>query len=534
MSDLICNATKPTARQPHGAGWLSRKKFGLCLGPVLLLLVIFVGPPDSLMASAGSAEVAQNAWLVFALLVLMAVWWVTEAIPIPVTALIPLVFLPLTGVQSMKLTSSEYMHPIIVLLMGGFIIAKAIERWGLHERIALMVITFVGYRPSLMVAGFMLSGALLSMWISNSATCIMLTPIALSVASAVLGTDKITGPFTYALLLGIAYACSIGGLATPVGTPTNLIIMAYLNDAVGLNIGFSQWMSIGLPVVAVLLPLSWFILTRLVFKTHTFQFNTADGAQIISARLQALGKLTLPEKRTIMIFAVVAFAWAFKDFLKGLSINDILLFNVFQTGVSGQWGADVLTHRPLGFLSDTITAIFGVILCFLVPSGSSTEKDSMVLDWKTAESIPWGPLLLFGGGMSLAFAVRTSGLADWVGLELASLATLPIVLLVILITTFVIFITELMSNVATASTLMPILGATALASGLDVELVALPIAMAASCAFMLPTATGPNAVVFASDKISMPTMVKAGFFVNCAAIPVITVFSLVLAPLIFG
>lgn len=513
---------------------LTREKCGLVLGPLIVLFLLFLGPPAALLESVGGSDGAQNAWLVLCLLVLMAVWWVTEAVPIPVTALIPLVYLPITGVQSMKLTSSEYMHPIIVLLMGGFIIAKAIERWDLHKRIALSVISFVGFRPSMLVAGFMISGAVLSMWVSNSATCIMLTPIALSVASAVLGTDKIQGPFTYALLLGIAYACSIGGLATPVGTPTNLIIMGYLNDAVGLEIGFGQWMAIGLPVVVVLVPLAWLILTRVIFKTNTYVFKSDDGMNIVKKQLQGLGKITVPEQRTLMVFAIVAIAWAFKDFLKGVSVEDMLLFPFLQNGVSNHFGVGALNQHPLGFLTDPITAIFGVILCFLVPSGSKEEKGSMVLDWKTAESIPWGPLLLFGGGMALAYAIRTSGLANWVGSELAGLASLPTLLLVVLITTFVIFITEVMSNVATASTLMPILGATALASGLDVELIALPIAMAASCAFMLPTATGPNAVVFASRQVTIPIMVKAGFVVNCAAIPVITLFSILLAPSIFG
>lgn len=531
MTDNLHDLMPQSRNVPH---WLRREKIGLLLGPALVLIILLIGPPAALIESVGDFSGARNAWLVFSLLVLMAVWWVTEAIPIPVTALLPLVFLPLTGVQSMKLTSSEYMHPIIVLLMGGFIIAKAIERWRLHERIALSVISFVGFRPSMLVAGFMLSGAILSMWISNSATCIMLTPIALSVASAVLGTDKIKGPFTYALLLGIAYACSIGGLATPVGTPTNLIIMGYLNDAVGLEISFGQWMSIGLPVVFILVPLAWLILTRLIFKTHTYAFDSNDGMKIISGRLKGLGKITTPEKRTLMVFAVVAFAWAFKDFLKGLSIEDILLLPFLRNIFASGFGEGALLLHPLGFLSDTITAIFGVILCFLVPSGSKEEQASMVLDWKTAESIPWGPLLLFGGGMSLAFAIRTSGLAGWVGFELAGLAALPTLLLVILITAFVIFITEVMSNVATAATLMPILGATALSSGLDVELIALPIAMAASCAFMLPTATGPNAVVFASDQVTLPIMVRAGFIINCAAIPVITFFSIILAPIIFG
>lgn len=488
-----------------------RSRIGLVLGPLAVLLLLFIGAPDGLIELTGSAEQAKSAWVVLCLLVFMAIWWVTEAVPIPVSALLPLVVLPMANVQSIKVTSAEYMHPIIVLLMGGFIIAKAIERWDLHKRIALSVVNFVGFKPSLLVGGFMLAGALLSMWISNSATCIMLTPIAISVAAAVVGDDRVNSPFTYALLLGIAYSCSVGGLGTPVGTPTNLIIIGYLNDSIGMDISFGQWVAIGLPVILCVVPLIWWSLTKLIFKVEDTDFDEEGGREIVQSELKKLGSISIPEKRTLMVFGVVAFLWCFRNLLK-----DISLFGL----------------TPFGGLTDHITAIFGVILCFLVPSGSSKERRTAILDWKTAESIPWGPLLLFGGGMSIAAAIRTSGLADWVGLQLGGLAGMQIVLLVLLLTAFVIFITEVMSNVATASTLMPILGAAAISSGLSVELLALPIAMAASCAFMLPTATGPNAVVFASGQVSLPTMVKAGFVANCLAIPVITVLSLLLSPII--
>lgn len=512
MNDITVNLNTDGIVPSDYAEGRTRRLIGLVLGPLLVFILLLIGAPDGLADVTGSVEQAKNAWLVLCLLVLIATWWVTEAIPIPVTALIPLVFLPLTGVQSVAVTSAEYMHPIIVLLLGGFIIAKAIERWNLHKRIALNVVNFVGFKPSMLIAGFMLAGAVLSMWISNSATCIMLTPIALSVAAAVLGEKTLNNPFTYALLLGIAYACSVGGLGTPVGTPTNLIIIGYLNDSVGMDISFGQWVAIGVPVILVVVPLIWFALTKFIFKVGNTELDAEKGRDMVQTELSLLGKMTVPEKRTIMVFSVVAFLWCFKNILKDISIFGM---------------------TPLSGLTDSITAIFGVILCFLIPSGSKTDKGSAVLDWKTAESIPWGPLLLFGGGMTLAAAIRTSGLAEWVGLQLGGLATMPLVLLVILLTAFVIFITEVMSNVATASTLMPILGAAALSSGLSVELIALPIAMAASCAFMLPTATGPNAVVFASGEVSLPTMVRAGFIANCLAIPVIAFLSLVLSPLIF-
>lgn len=499
-----------SSRSEEGA---LRRKIGLILGPFLVCLLLLLGPVQGLVDLAGSAEQAWNAWLVLCLLTLIAVWWVTEAMPIPVTALTPLVFLPLTGVQSMKETSAEYMHPIIVLLMGGFIIAKAIEHWDLHKRIALNIVKFVGFKPSKLIGGFMIAGAILSMWISNSATCIMLTPIALSVASAVLGEGSLNNPFTYALLLGIAYACSVGGLGTPVGTPTNLIIIGYLNDTIGMDISFGQWVAIGVPVIICVVPLVWLSLTKFIFKVETTEMDSANGQAVVEAELKALGGLTVPEKRVLIVFSVIAFLWCFRRLL-----TDISIFGL----------------QPFSGLTDHVTAILGVLLCFLIPSGAQKDdkKGQALLDWKTAESIPWGPLLLFGGGMSLAYAIRTSGLADWVGLELGALANMPLILLVILLTTFVIFITEVMSNVATASTLMPVLGAAALSSGLPVELLALPIAMAASCAFMLPTATGPNAVVFASDQISLPTMVRAGFISNCLAIPIIAILSLILAPII--
>ncbi len=490
-----------------------RRRIGLILGPALFCLLAVAGAPESLVDVVGSAEQARRAWLVLCLLVLMAVWWVTEAIPIPVTALLPLVVLPLTGVQSIKATSSEYMNPIIVLLMGGFIVAKAIEYWDLHKRIALNIVKLVGFKPARLVGGFMLSGAVLSMWISNSATSIMLMPIALSVVAALPSEKQLNNGFTYALLLGIAFACSVGGLATPIGTPTNLIIIGYLNDTVGMDISFGQWLLFGLPVVIILVPLIWFVLTKLVFKTPPDTFNSQSAKQLVESELSALGKITTPEKRTIMVFSVVAFMWCFKVLLKEITIFGVM---------------------PFAALTDHITAIIGVILCFLVPAGSIKKKGAAVLDWKTAESIPWGPLLMFGGGMSIAYAIRASGLAGWVGLELGGVAALPIVVLVILLTTFVVFITEVMSNVATASTLMPVFGAAAISAGLPIELLALPIAMAASCAFMLPTATGPNAVVFASGAISLPTMAKAGFIANLIAIVVITVLSLILVPIVFS
>lgn len=484
-----------------------REKIGLVLGPLLALVLFFIGPPSGIEASLSDGQTAQNAWVVLCLLVWMAVWWITEAIPIPVTALLPLVVLPFSGTQSMKATSSEYMHPIIVLLLGGFIIAKAIERWQLHKRIALNIIAFMGAKPQMILGGFMAAAAILSMWISNSATSIMLLPIALSLIAAMQLSDEASERFTYAVLLGIAYACSIGGLGTPVGTPTNLIVMGYLSDNMGLEIDFATWMLIGIPTVLVLVPATWFLLSRVIFKLDKMPFDLQPS--VIQNEVSKLGKLSIPEKRVLIVFAVVALMWGFKNLLNDISF--------------GGW-------TPFAYLSDQVTAIFGVILCFLIPAGSGNAK---ILDWKTAESIPWGPLILFGGGMSLAVAIQKSGLALWVGQELSFISTLGPFALVLLITLIVIFMTEVMSNVATAATLMPVFGAAALSSGVPIEFLAFPIALAASCAFMLPTATGPNAVIFSSGKVTLPKMARTGFLINLASVVVLTLIGYFYVPILF-
>jgi len=482
----------------------SRGRIGLWAGPALAAVLQVIGPPESL-AAAGDPRAA---WIVLSLLALMATWWVTEAIPIPVTSLLPMIVLPFFGVLPMAEATARYMHPIVVLLIGGFIIAKAVERWGLHKRIALSIVARAGARPEALIAGFMAAAALLSMWISNTATSIMLTPIALSVAAAVLGPDAEDAPFTTALLLGVAWSCSVGGLGTPVGTPTNLIVINYLNAEADFSIGFLQWMALGVPTVLAIVPAAWLVLTKWAFRIRID--NAARGRDAVRAELGALGPITTPETRTLAVFAVVAVLWIFKQPLQGLEIAG---------------------SRPFAGLSDPLTAILGVVLCFLVPAG---EKGEMVLDWRTAERIPWGVVLLFGGGMSLAGAITATGLGEWLGGELSGLAGLPTIVLILILTTTVIFTTEVTSNIATAAALMPVIGAAALAAGLDVELLAAPLAMAASCAFMLPMATGPNAVVYAEGGLSLPTMAKAGFRLNLVAIVLITGLVYVIAPRAFA
>ncbi len=499
------------SRDRAGGGRTTRQMIGLWLGPFVAVLIQLLPLPDILLETSGSVGDARAAWIVLSLLSLMAIWWVTEAIPIPVTSLLPMVVLPIFQVSSMQAATFPYMHPVVVLLMGGFIIAKAIERWRLHERIALGIVAQVGNHPNMLVAGFMAAAALLSMWISNTATSIMMMPIAMSVAAAVLGgADRMERPLTFALLLGIAWACSIGGLGTPVGTPTNLIVIGYLNSEAGFSIGFLQWMMLGIPVVTVLVPAAWFVLTRWVFPLHAE--DASEGQAVIAERRAALGPITVPEQRTLAVFAVIAFLWIFRQPLELIELGGM---------------------RPLAGMTDHVIAVFGVILCFLVPSGAKDEKGSALLDWKSAESIPWGVLLLFGGGMSLATAITATGLGTWIGEEMSGLSALPILLIMVILTTVVIFATEVTSNIATAAALMPVIGAMALSTGLPVELLAAPLAMAASCAFMLPMATGPNAVVFATGQVTLPRMAAAGIRLNLIAIPIISALVYLIAPRVF-
>ena len=495
------------------SGLTGRRAFSLFAGLVFAGGIQLIPMPVRLIEAAGSPEAARDAWIVLSLLVLMATWWVTEAIPIPVTALLPLVVLPLTGAASIREASVDYMHPIVVLLLGGFIFAKAIERWNLHTRIALNVVARSGSNPRQVMAGFMIAAAILSMWISNTATAIMMTPIALSVALSVADADKKASSFAPALLCAVAYSCSIGGLGTYIGSPTNLIVKGYVESNTDIVISFVDWMKLGLPVVAVLIPVCWLILTRWAFKVP--KKSGAVDVDALKHKLGSLGPISRPEQRVIGVFILIASLWIFQELLTGIS---------FQV----PFGAGNI--QPFAGLDEYVTAILGVVVCFVIPSGSGARPSEPLLDWKTADSIPWGVILLFGGGMSLAAALTRTGLANWIGIELSAFASLPPVVLLVLITTAVIFATELTSNVAVASALMPVLGAVALASGTDVLYLAMPLAMAASCAFMLPMATGPNAVIYASGNVTMGQMIQAGLKLNLAAIAVLSLLMHLLIP----
>ncbi|MBA4800923.1 MAG: DASS family sodium-coupled anion symporter [Euryhalocaulis sp.] len=474
----------PAARAPQ--------LIGLFLGLALALLLQFLPPPEGL---------SRDGWAVVSLAVLMAVWWATEAIPIPATALLPMAVAPVAGIAAVNDVSMQYMRSTVFLLLGGFIIAMAIQRWNLHARIALNIVARFGARPKALIFGFMLAAALLSMWISNTATTIMMTPIALSVAMAA-GREK-AALLAPPLLLGLAYAASVGGLGTPVGTPTNLLVIGWLQET-GRDIGFAQWMGLGVPVVALMVPVLWVVLTRVFSPPGA---PSPEAAAAVKTELSALGPMRAPERRVLILFAFIGLAWMTRQY--------------------------VLTSIPgLGGLTDAGIAIIGALAFFLTPSGEG--RGEALLDWRTAERLPWGVVILFGGGMSLAWLIETSGLAAWLGGEMSAVGAWPLILLILSLTALVIFATEMMSNIATVSALIPVFSALSAASGADPVLIAAPVAMAASCAFMLPVATGPNAVVFASGEIRVPQMVKAGFFGNMAGIAIITLLAYWLTPLLFA
>lgn len=469
---------------------------GFYLGPVLALIILLSEPPLGL---------SPDAWKVVALGSWMAIWWGTEAIPIPVTSLLPLIFLPLAGVGVMKDAATPYASSIIFLLLGGFIIAMAMERWNLHKRIALNILALFGDRPTAIIGGFMAATAFLSMWVSNTATTLMMIPIALSVGQAIVGPDDKHNPFIIALLLGIAYAASIGGMGTIIGTPPNVMMVGYLSETLNIDISFTQWMMFGVPVVLVLTPTAWFVLTKLSFKIDNNISN--QGGLVVDQELAKMGNISPPEQKVAIIFIIIALMWIFR-----LPLNNLPI---------------------LENLSDTGIAILGAFLMFIVPAGSKDEKPQALLTWDWAVRIPWGVLLLFGGGLSLAAAVSSTGLAIWLGESLSPLTTFHLILLMLAIITMIIFLTELTSNTATTATLLPVLGAIAITGGIDPILLAAPAAIAASCAFMLPVATAPNAIVFSSGRVHIPDMAGAGFRLNIIAIILLTGLSYMLIPVIF-
>ncbi|MGX5201552.1 SLC13 family permease [Aliikangiella sp. IMCC44632] len=429
----------------------------------------------SLTSSGFSREVA----IVAGVTLLCAIWWITEPIPIPITSLIPLAVFPMTGVLNSNQVAQAYGHHLILLLLGGFILSQSMAYSGAHRRVALIMVNlFGGASPKRLVMGFMAAAALLSMWISNTATTLMLLPVALATLEA-----SQNAKLTTTLLLGIAYAASVGGIGTPIGTPPNALFLSTYQEATGISLSFFDWMKWGVPLVVVFIPIMMLWLTR----------NIDSKVRI---EVPASGAWSLVEKRVMWVFAVTALLW------------------ITRQEPFGGW------RELTGFYgaTDANVAMLACLALFIIPDG----KQGKLLDWKTANQIPWGVLLLFAGGICIAKAFSSSGLSNIIGEQLSAVTVLPVVLLIMAIAFTVTFMTEMTSNTATTALLMPILASAALSAKIDPALLMVPAAMSASCAFMLPVATAPNAIVYGSNRVPIQQMVKNGLALNLAGTLLIT------------
>lgn len=469
-----------------------RQKVGLVLGPVLFLLMLVLPAPLGMEPSA--QKMAAIAFL-------MATWWMTEAIPIPATSLIPIALFPLMGIMHTKVAAAPYASHLIFLFMGGFIIALAMQRWNLHRRIAMNIVKLVGFSPGRLIFGFMSATAVLSAFVSNTATTVMMMPIGLAIIHHVVTEGKKEGldkkidfspekfAFGLNLMLGIAYAASIGGVATLIGTPPNTVLAGYLQKTYGYEITFAGWMKVGVPLVAIFLPLCWLWLTKVANPMKLKK--VPGGRDLIDSELKAMGTMSSGERWTALVFGLTALGWIFRKKL-GFMFYDPKM------------------------ITDAAIAMTGALVLFLIPV--NIKKNEFVMDWHWASKMPWGVLILFGGGLSMASGFKATGLAAWIGSQVGLLDTAPILVLVIAVATLIIFLTELTSNTATSAMVMPILSAVAIGLGQNPLLLVVPAAIAASCAFMLPVATPPNAIVFGSGYVTIPQMVKSGFGLNIIGI----------------
>lgn len=485
--------------EAHKIDFGGRQIVGWILGPLFLLLTLFLPAPEGL---------GEAGWRTLGVAALMATWWICEPIPIPVTSLLPMVLFPLLHIFNIGDTTAPYANPIIYLFLGGFLIALAMERWKLHLRIALNLISVVGTKPSRIVGGFMIATAAVSMWVSNTATALMMLPIALSIANLVEAEahdEKSRGEaktFSLVLLLSVAYSATIGALGTIISTPPSVMLAAFVSQTYGFQIGFAQWMMIGMPIVIVGIPIAWLLFTRVIFKVSSIE--VAKVAESIAEERRQLGPLSKAERRVATIFVMAALAWIFQPFLA----------------------------RFVPLISDTGIALMAGILLFITPV--DLRRGEFLMNWQTAKKLPWDVFLLFGGGLSLAAAIGEHGVATWISTIFDAAGGVPTFLLIAMISAFILIVTELNSNTATAATFLPIIGAVAVSVGENPLLFLIPTAMAANCTFMLPVGTPPNAIVFGSGKIPLPQMARAGVWFNLTFLVLIVVMVYVLAPLVFG
>lgn len=492
-----------------------RQRIGLVAGPVLFIVtVLFVSSPG--LSVTATAVLASTLWI--------ACWWITEAVPIPITSLLPILLFPILGVMDVVDAAAPYADPIVFLFLGGFLVALAIERWELHRRIALNVLIRTSDDANRLVLGFMLVTAFLSMWISNTATAMMMVPIGMAViaqlqafsASKSAPDPEYSRPaldvleagqsersdFGVALMLGIAYAASIGGIATLIGTPPNAILAGVTRSALGIQLGFLEWMLFGVPTALVMLGGTWLVLVSLLSPKIEI---TQASQQVLQEDFQALGDMSTGERRVLFVFVLVAGGWVLRPFV----IEPLL------PGVT-----------------DTTIALLGGLLVFLIPVNLS--QGEFLLDWKYTSRVPWGVLILFGAGFSLASAFRRSGLDQWIAGTFSGLETVPLVWVIVAVSLAIVFLTEVTSNSATASLFIPVMATVGASSAGSPLVLMVTVSVAASLAFMLPVATPPNAIVFGSGYLTMPTMARIGLWVNLLGVAILTAMVYLWLPLVWG
>lgn len=476
---------------------------GLILGPLLFALtLLFFKPAD--LSPEGVAILASTMWI--------ATWWITEAIPIPVTSLLPLVLFPLSGGLEVKSTASAYGDETIFLFMGGFMIALAMEKWNLHRRIALTIISAIGTNMDRIILGFMVATGFLSMWISNTATAMMMVPIGLAIIYQIsdalqddpsIDTSKENFGFGKALMLGIAYSASLGGVATLIGTPPNTLLAGAIDKMYGIELSFAKWMLFGVPLAWTFIIITWFYLVKFAYPSKLKELP--GGRAVLDEEKAKIGKASIEEKMVLVIFILAAFSWITRTFLLARFIDG---------------------------LSDGVIAMLFAIILFIIPSVN--KKGDHLLDWDTGVKLPWGILLLFGGGLAIADGFVSSELSVWIGSQLIGLSGVHIFIVILIVAGLVIFLTEITSNTATASMMYPIMASLAVALGFHPYALMIAAGVAASCAFMLPVATPPNAVVFGSGYLRIPDMAKAGFALNVIGMLLVTIAIYFLLPMVWG
>lgn len=491
---------KPNEKKPYSKG----QQVGLILGPMLFMLTLIFFFPEGL-STEGRFVLASTLWI--------ATWWITEAIPIPVTSLMPLILLPLTGSMEGSAVASAYGNDIIFLFLGGFFIATAMEKWDLHRRIALFIIAVIGTSTQRILLGFMSATAFLSMWVSNTAAVMMMIPMALAITAQVAATLKgqkdgsDLPKFEKSMLFGVGYAGTIGGFATLIGTPPTIILAGQVRELFGIEISFASWMLFATPLMIIVLLSTWYYLAKIAFKINLK--HIPGGKELIQDERKKLGKISYEEGVVSAVFVFAAFMWISKDFF---------------------WSGESALIYQLPGISDGMIAMMATVLLFLIPAKASPR----VLEWADSKDIPWGVLLLFGGGLAIAAGFQSSGLSSWLGEQLTILDGLHIFIIIAGATLLIMMLTEITSNTATATMIMPILGALAVA--IDVHPLALmaPCAIAANCAFMLPVGTPPNAIIFGTGKLKIIEMVKTGFALNVFSTILIVLFAYFMLPLIFN